>query len=108
MLGLLRFTWSLAIARLPASAFLVVIHGAVLAAFFATWFVRRKSRCANRCGQNRKQNFRVIFHGLVWFAMSRGASEKVMTRFCFGRLESRRDFVDPFLPAMLPRHAELS
>jgi hypothetical protein len=62
-LGLLRRTWSLAIARLPAVAFLVVVHGTVLAALFATGrLVRRKRDRANCCGQDRKQNFRVIFH----------------------------------------------
>ena len=33
ILGLLRLTWSLAIALLPAVAFLVVVHRTILAAF---------------------------------------------------------------------------
>jgi len=63
--GLLRRTWSLAIARLPAVAFLVVVHGAVLAALFATgWLVRRKRDRAHRCDQNREQDLSVVFHRL--------------------------------------------
>jgi len=48
--GLLRRTWSLAITRLPAVAFLVVVHGTVLAALFATGrLVRRKRNRAHHC-----------------------------------------------------------
>ena len=53
-----------AVATLPAIAFLVVVHGTVLAGLAAIWFVRRKSYRANRCDQNREQNFRVIFHSI--------------------------------------------
>ena len=66
-LGLLRLAWSLAIARLPAVAFLVVVHRTVLAALFATgWLVRRKRDRAHRCDQNGKQDFRVIFHMVIF------------------------------------------
>ena len=51
-----------AFAILPAIAFLVVVHGTVLAGLAAIRLVRRKRYRANRCDQNRKQNFRVIFH----------------------------------------------
>ena len=48
--GLLGRSWSLAIARLPAVAFLVVVHWTVLAALFATgWLVRRKGDRAHHC-----------------------------------------------------------
>src|SRR5438045_7925798 len=64
--GLLRRTWSLAIARLPAVAFLVVVHWTVLAALFATGrLVRRKRNRAHHCNQNREQDLAVIFHGVV-------------------------------------------
>jgi hypothetical protein len=53
-----------AFAVLPAIAFLVVVHGTVLAALFAIRLVCRKSYRADRCRQNRKQNFRIIFHRL--------------------------------------------
>jgi hypothetical protein len=51
-------------AVLPAVAFLVIVHGAVLTSFFAALRSRlcRKSAGTNRCRQNRKQNFGVIFH----------------------------------------------
>ena len=63
-LGLLGRTWSLAIARLPTVAFLVVVHRTVLAALFATgWLVRCKRDRAHCCDQNGKQDFRVILHG---------------------------------------------
>jgi len=49
-LGLLRLAWSLAIARLPAVAFLVVVHRTILAALFATGrLVRRKRNRAHHC-----------------------------------------------------------
>src|ERR1700704_694864 len=63
--ALLWRTWSLAIARLPAVAFFVVVHRTVLAALFAAgWLVRRKRDRAHRCDQNREQDFNVIFHRL--------------------------------------------
>ena len=43
-----------AVATLPAIAFLVVVHGTVLAGLAATRLVRRKRYRANRCDQNRK------------------------------------------------------
>jgi len=49
-------------AILPAIAFLVIIHGTVLAGFLATLRLCRKTSTADRCRQNRKQNFGVIFH----------------------------------------------
>jgi len=59
-LDLFRCTWGLAVARLPASAFLIVVHGTVLAALFATgWFFSGKAYGANRCRQNRTQDLRV-------------------------------------------------
>ena len=54
-----------AVATLPAIAFLVVVHGTVLAGLAAIRLVRRKRYRANRCDQNRKQNFRVIFHSIT-------------------------------------------
>ena len=51
-----------AVAALPAIAFLVVVHGTVLAGLFAVRLVRRKTYGANRCCQNRKQDLRIIFH----------------------------------------------
>jgi hypothetical protein len=58
-LGLL----GLAIARLPASALLVIVHRAVLTALFATGrLVRRKRDGAHHCNQDREQDFAVIFH----------------------------------------------
>jgi hypothetical protein len=54
--------FSLTAAVLPAIAFLVIVHGAVLAGFLAALRLCGKSGTANRCRQNRKQNFRVIFH----------------------------------------------
>ena len=53
-----------AVAALPAIAFLVVVHGTVLAGLFAIRLVRRKTYRANRCRQNRKQDLRIIFHTL--------------------------------------------
>ena len=53
-----------AVATLPAIAFLVVVHGTVLAGLFATRLVRRKRYRADCCRQNREQDFRVIFHRL--------------------------------------------
>ena len=53
-----------AFATLPAIAFLVVVHGTVLADLFAIRLVRRKTHGADRCRQNRKQDFRIIFHKL--------------------------------------------
>jgi hypothetical protein len=55
-----------AVAALPAIAFLVVVHGTVLAGLFAIWLIRRKRYRANRCDQDRKQNFRVIFHNITF------------------------------------------
>jgi hypothetical protein len=49
-------------AVLPAIAFLVIVHGAILAGFLAALRLCRETSTANRCRQNRKQNFRVIFH----------------------------------------------
>jgi hypothetical protein len=49
-------------AILPAIAFLVIVHGAVLAGLLAALRLCRKTSTANRCRQNRKQNFGVIFH----------------------------------------------
>ena len=64
-LGLLGRTWSLAIARLPAVAFLIVVHRTVLAALFAAgWLVRRKRDRAHRGNHNREQDFSVILHRL--------------------------------------------
>ena len=51
-----------AFAALPAIAFFAVVHGTVLAALFAAWLVRRKCYRADRGCENRKQNFRAIFH----------------------------------------------
>jgi len=70
-----------AVAALPAIAFLVVVHGTILATLFAVRFVRRKSYRANRCRQNRKQNFRVIFHSLlILYAMFNHANENNQAR----------------------------
>src|SRR6267143_927844 len=52
----------LAAAVFAAVAFLVVVHGAVLASLFAARLVCRESCRANRCRQNRKQDLRVILH----------------------------------------------
>jgi len=51
---------------LSAVAGLVVVHRAVLAALLAALRrgLGRKRACANRCRQNRKQNFRVRLHTL--------------------------------------------
>src|SRR5437773_5391919 len=74
--GLLRRTWSLAIACLPAVAFLVVVHRTVLAALFATgWLVRRKRDRAHHCNQDREQDLAVIFHGVVSSQEPGGASK---------------------------------
>jgi hypothetical protein len=54
-----------AVATLPAIAFLVVVHGTVLSGLAAIRLVRRKRYRANRCDQNRKENFRVIFHSIT-------------------------------------------
>ena len=51
-------------ATLSAIAFLVIVHGAVLAGLFAIRLVRCKRRAANRRRQNRKQGLRIIFHRL--------------------------------------------
>ena len=60
-----RFFPSLpAVATLPAIAFLVVVHGTILAGLAAIRLVLRKRYRANRCDQNQKQNFRVIFHSI--------------------------------------------
>jgi hypothetical protein len=53
-----------AVATLPAIAFLVVVHGTVLAGLAAIWFVRCKRYRADCCRQNRKQNFCVILHSI--------------------------------------------
>ncbi len=52
-----------AVATLSAIAFLVIVHGTVLAGLAAIRLVRRKRYRAKRCDQNRQQDFRVIFHG---------------------------------------------
>ena len=44
-------------AVLPAIAFLIIVHGAVLAGFLAALRLCRKTSTTNRCRQNRKQNF---------------------------------------------------
>jgi len=54
-----------AVATLPAIAFLVVVHGTVLAGLAAIRLVRRKRYRAHSCDQNRKQNFRVILHSIT-------------------------------------------
>ena len=54
-----------AVATLPAIAFLVVVHWTVLAGLAAIRLVRGKRYRADRCDQNRKQNFRVIFHSIT-------------------------------------------
>jgi hypothetical protein len=50
------------LATLPAIAFLAIVHGTVLAALFAAWLVRRKCYRADCGRQDRKHNFRAIFH----------------------------------------------
>jgi len=52
----------IAFASLAAVAFLIVVHRAVFAGLFAIRLVRRETHCANRCRQNRKQDFHVILH----------------------------------------------
>ena len=49
-------------AVLPAIAFLIIVHRAVFAGFLAALRLCRKTSTTNRCRQNRKQNFGVIFH----------------------------------------------
>ena len=49
-------------AVLPAIAFLVIVHGAVLAGFLAALRLCGKTGTANSCRQNREQNLGVIFH----------------------------------------------
>jgi len=49
-------------AVLPAIAFLIIVHGAVLASFLAALRLCGKTSTTNRCRQNRKQNFGVTFH----------------------------------------------
>jgi hypothetical protein len=56
----------LAGATLPAIAFLVVVHGTVLSGLTAVRLVRRKRYRANRCDQNRKENFCAIFHNIYF------------------------------------------
>lgn len=51
-----------AVATLPAVAFLVVVHWAVLTGLFAVGLVSRKSCGANHCDQNRKRDLGVILH----------------------------------------------
>jgi len=51
-----------AVATLPAIAFLIVVHGTVLAALFAIRLVRRKRYRADRCRENGEQDLGVIFH----------------------------------------------
>ena len=63
MIRIERDALPLTVATLPAIAFLVVVHRTVLAGLFAIRLVRRKGNCAHGCNQNRKQDFRVIFHG---------------------------------------------
>ena len=53
-----------AVAALPAIAFLVVVHGTVLAGLFAIRLVRCKGDSAHGRDQNRKQDLRIIFHRL--------------------------------------------
>ena len=53
-----------AVAALAAIAFLVVVHGTVLASLFAIRLVRRKGDSARNSDQNRKQDLRIIFHRL--------------------------------------------
>ena len=66
----------LAVARLPAITLLVIVHGAVLAALFATGrLVRRKRDGAHHCNQNREQDFGVIFHGVSFVPNAGGASK---------------------------------
>ena len=42
---------------LPAIAFLIIVHGTILAGFLAARRLCRKTSAANGCRQNRKQNF---------------------------------------------------
>ncbi|PYJ12552.1 MAG: hypothetical protein DME94_11985, partial [Verrucomicrobia bacterium] len=51
-----------AVATFPAIALLIIVHRTILAGLFAIRLVRRKGYRANRCHQNRKQYFCVIFH----------------------------------------------
>src|SRR5438477_12047521 len=63
VLSVLRYT-TLAAAFLPAVAGLVIVHRAVLAALLTALrrgLCRKRAR-ANRCRQNRKQNFPVCLH----------------------------------------------
>ena len=62
----------LTVATLPAITLLVVVHRTVLARLFASRLVCGKSRRANHCRQNRKQNLRVILHEISLFVMSSG------------------------------------
>jgi hypothetical protein len=66
-------------AILPAIAFLVIVHGAVLAGFFTALRSRfcRKSAGANGCRQNRKQNFGIIFHSDNFAHSENDASAKI-------------------------------
>src|SRR5438045_8842911 len=73
--GLLRRTWSLAIARLPAVAFLVVVHGTVLAALFATVrLVRRKGNRSHHRNQTREEDVAVVLHRISFVPRAGGAS----------------------------------
>ena len=54
--------FSLTAAVLPAIAFLVIVHGAVLAGFLAALRLCGKTGTTNSCRQNREQNLGVIFH----------------------------------------------
>src|SRR5947199_3877519 len=63
--GLVGLAGSLAIATLPAVALLVVVHGAVLAALFATGRLVRRERYRAHCrDQDRKHASYVSLHGL--------------------------------------------
>ena len=62
--GVKRASHLSAVATLPAIAFLVVVHGTVLASLFAIRLVRRKGDSAHGRDQNRKQDLHIIFHRL--------------------------------------------
>ena len=69
----------LAAATLTAIARLVVVHRAILTRLLTTRLVCRETDCANRSGQNRKQNFEIILHkspSLATVAKASGKDEK--------------------------------
>src|SRR6266487_5184984 len=108
-----------AVATLPAIAFLIIVHGTILAGLFAIRLVRRKCHRANRRRQNRKQDLRISLHRLnfvrdiVWAlakktktARQKNSGRRGTPLLLLRQLQNRRKTCESVLARDSSQHAE--